>query len=223
MKDRLQNVNDLLLVCTEILEGNEKEVRDLRFIFNKIKTLNNLASQLMDIKKYYVGESEREDGLLSKPAYQRLCEYVENLKKEANRELSSYVFVIHGHSADISELKSTLKLMDKNPIFIKDLDNNNTSFIEKIENYSCVKYAVALLTPDDWGATKESNQLVLRGRARQNVIFELGYFFGKIGRDKTICLVKDGVEIPSDLDGCSNLKYKENMNEILVELKKYLS
>ncbi|WP_312865064.1 TIR domain-containing protein [Rhizobium leguminosarum] len=38
-------------------------------------------------------------------------------------------------------------------------------------------------------------------RARQNVIFERGYFAGKLGRGRVCLLRKGEVEIPSDLFG----------------------
>jgi len=38
-------------------------------------------------------------------------------------------------------------------------------------------------------------------RARPNVIFEFGYFIGKLGRSKVCCLHKGDVVVPSDLDG----------------------
>ena len=57
-----------------------------------------------------------------------------------------------------------------------------------------------LLTPDDVGATKHNSQ-DLKARARQNVIFELGYFVGKITRHKVCALYSEGVELPSDYHG----------------------
>ena len=44
-------------------------------------------------------------------------------------------------------------------------------------------------------------------RARPNVIFEFGYFVGRLGRNRVCCLYKGGVELPSDLSG---LLYKKN-------------
>jgi hypothetical protein len=38
-------------------------------------------------------------------------------------------------------------------------------------------------------------------RARQNVIFELGFFVGKVGRHKAFALVEKGVALPSDIHG----------------------
>lgn len=50
-----------------------------------------------------------------------------------------------------------------------------------------------LLTPDDiWGEKR---------RARQNVILELGYFVGRLGRPRVCALHKPDVEMPSDWAG----------------------
>jgi predicted nucleotide-binding protein len=43
--------------------------------------------------------------------------------------------------------------------------------------------------------------LELAPRARQNVIFELGFFYGKLGRKKVCAILKEGVEFPSDISG----------------------
>ena len=56
-----------------------------------------------------------------------------------------------------------------------------------------------LLTPDDLGG--ESTAEAQKSRARQNVIFELGYFVGSLGRGRACLLRKGEVEIPSDLYG----------------------
>ena len=38
-------------------------------------------------------------------------------------------------------------------------------------------------------------------RGRQNVVFELGYFVGHLGRNRVCTLYEPGVEIPSDFSG----------------------
>jgi predicted nucleotide-binding protein len=62
-----------------------------------------------------------------------------------------------------------------------------------------VGFAVALLTPDDLGGPVAAPEHA--ARARQNVIFELGYFVGSLGRGRACLLRKGEVEIPSDLVG----------------------
>jgi len=57
-------------------------------------------------------------------------------------------------------------------------------------------FAIALLTPDDFGGSQKNRQEV-KLRARQNVIFEFGYFVCKLGRQRVVALYKEGVELPS--------------------------
>lgn len=48
-----------------------------------------------------------------------------------------------------------------------------------------------------------------RPRARQNVVLELGYFVGALGRDKVCALTRGDVEIPSDLAGVVYVTFDE--------------
>ena len=57
-----------------------------------------------------------------------------------------------------------------------------------------------MLTPDDVGAPKAERDN-LKPRARQNVVLELGFFMGKLGRERVYPLLKDEIEKPSDIDG----------------------
>jgi predicted nucleotide-binding protein len=85
-------------------------------------------------------------------------------------------------------------------IILHEQPDAGRTIIEKFEDCaSQVGFAVVLLTPDDVGASKTvGNQ---SARARQNVIFELGYFTGKLGRGRSCLLRKGDVEVPSDLFG----------------------
>lgn len=81
------------------------------------------------------------------------------------------------------------------------MPNGGRTVIEKFEDYSDVVFAVILYTPCDKGGLNVDG-IELKPRARQNVIFEHGFFVGKLGRDKTCALVKvDDIERPNDLSG----------------------
>jgi hypothetical protein len=54
------------------------------------------------------------------------------------------------------------------------------------------------MTPDDVGGKVGGPQ---RPRARQNVVFELGFLIGKLGLSHVGALVKGDVERPSDFEG----------------------
>ena len=110
-------------------------------------------------------------------------------------------FIVHGHdeSAKLSlknYIQNTLNLGE--PIILSEKASNGLTIIEKFEKYSdqCDKVFV-LLTPDDRYTDNSMS------RARQNVIFELGYFLGKFGRKsgKIILLYKGELELPNDISG----------------------
>jgi predicted nucleotide-binding protein len=69
-----------------------------------------------------------------------------------------------------------------------------------------VAFAIVLLTPDDVGRVANADAATDQPRARQNVVFELGYFFGKLGRDH-VAVINSGVEKPSDVDGLAYIAY----------------
>jgi predicted nucleotide-binding protein len=70
--------------------------------------------------------------------------------------------------------------------------------MEKVEAHGQVDFAVVLLTPDDVGCAKGGT---LEPRARQNVLLELGYFLGRLGRANVCALKRGTLEIPSDFAG----------------------
>jgi predicted nucleotide-binding protein len=72
--------------------------------------------------------------------------------------------------------------------------------IEKFEAHAEVSFAVVILTGDDLGCPKDQSESA-RPRGRQNVVFELGHFVGRLGRRKVCTLYEEGVEIPSDFSG----------------------
>ena len=85
-------------------------------------------------------------------------------------------------------------------IILHEMISGGGTIIEKLECHSDVGFAVVLLTPDDVGAIANSEDR-LKSRARQNVILELGYFVGKLGRNRVCALLKGDIEIPSDMLG----------------------
>lgn len=112
---------------------------------------------------------------------------------------SRRVFVVHGHDEGAREMVARfLMQLSFVPIILHEQANRGGTVIEKIEAYGDVGFAVVLLTPDDVGCVNGGTP---EPRARQNVLLELGYFLGRLGRNK-VCVLKRGtVEIPSDFAG----------------------
>jgi predicted nucleotide-binding protein len=115
---------------------------------------------------------------------------------------SRKVFVVHGHDTEAKETAARfLGNLQLEPIILHEQPSSGRTLIEKFEVYSGdIAFAVVLLTPDDVGCSA-SNPDDLQKRARQNVILELGYFMGRLGRARVCALYKGGLELPSDYQG----------------------
>jgi predicted nucleotide-binding protein len=120
------------------------------------------------------------------------------------------VFLVHGHDSAMESI--TARFIEKlglKLIVLHEQPNKGRTIIEKFQDYSNVSYAVVLLTPDDIGGVASSKLKEQQPRARQNVVFELGYFIGKLGRKRVCALYTEGVEIPSDYSGVLFIKLDE--------------
>jgi len=115
------------------------------------------------------------------------------------------VFIVHGHADELKhDVARFIEKFSLKPIILHEQPNRGRTLIEKFEENSDVGFAIVLLTPDDIGGATDKMQ---NPRARQNVILELGYFIGKLGRQKVCALYSDGVELPSDLSGIVYIKF----------------
>lgn len=115
------------------------------------------------------------------------------------------VFVVHGH--DIGAKDSIARFLEQlslEPVIIAEQANAGQTIIEKFKSNSDVAFAVVLLTPDDIGKKKTDPDF--RPRARQNVIFELGFFLARLGSKNVAAVIKGNVEKPSDFDGVGYIK-----------------
>jgi hypothetical protein len=111
------------------------------------------------------------------------------------------VFVVHGHDKVIlNPVARFLERLGLEPIFLSRQPHAGRTIIEKFADFApAVRFAVVILTPSDLGGPAAVPAQA--ARARQNVIFELGYFAAKLGRGRACLLRKGEVEIPSDLYG----------------------
>ena len=115
---------------------------------------------------------------------------------------SNRVFIVHGRDEGSRETVARfLERLKLEPVILNEEASRGKTIIEKFEHHADVGFAVVLLTPDDEGALRgEDGSPGLR--ARQNVIFELGFFISRLGRERVCALTKGGdMEIPSDYAG----------------------
>lgn len=113
----------------------------------------------------------------------------------------THAFVVHGRDDSAKEsVARFLQNLGVTPVVLHEQASGGRTIIEKLEHYGKVAFAVVLLTPDDEGRLAGSTE-DFRPRARQNVLLELGYFVGLLGRKNVCALCRPPVEIPSDWDG----------------------
>lgn len=113
------------------------------------------------------------------------------------------VFLVHGH-AEVwkDKIARFLQKLDLVPIILDEQPDRGRTIIQKFEDHAEeAGFAVVLLTGDDIGGEKGFPASDLKPRARQNVIYELGFFRGHLGARHVCALYEDGVELPSDLSG----------------------
>jgi predicted nucleotide-binding protein len=122
------------------------------------------------------------------------------------RSMTPNVFLVHGHNRALVRLAQDIvetELGWTKPVVLDEQAGGAMTIIEKFERFAQSADAVlVLMTPDDIGASvKDISQKQFR--ARQNVLFELGYFFGKFRREAgRVFVLKTGdLEVPSDLAG----------------------
>lgn len=180
----------LCTVLTKLRENPEKVLDLLRNDVDPRSTrLKEQARKILTI--------DNESGYFSGVSPVSDIEKNPSFNTAANR-----VFIVHGHNESIRE--STARYIEKmklTPIILHEQANKGRTIIEKFEEFSDVSFAVILLTGDDRGGLASDSFDTQKLRARQNVILELGFFIGKLGRERVCALYEEGVEIPSDYQG----------------------
>ena len=126
-------------------------------------------------------------------------------KPLSKKELSNEIFIVHGTDEEMKQVVArTLDTLDFEPVILHEQPNLGRAILEKLEGESELSnFAVVLLSPDDLAYSKELNADSAKYRARQNVVFELGYFIGKLGRAGVFVLYREteNFEMPSDFQG----------------------
>lgn len=132
-----------------------------------------------------------------------LFETIEGIVLSESRRLPR-TFIVHGHDEEI--LLSVKNFLQNNlglgvPVVLRERASLGKTIIEKFEEEARnVDIVFVLLTPDDPGFYPSDSDL---RRSRQNVVFELGFFFGKLQRrpGKVFLLQKGKMDLPSDISG----------------------
>jgi predicted nucleotide-binding protein len=215
-------------------------VSDLRARIDKEITRSN--KRLMS---FWNEDADLRKGSLK--AYTAVCEYLGSMTVPApaglvfdvamttpleadhaveTRNPAPGIFVVHGRNlTPVRELQNYIQnvLGLGNPIILRDRKSGGDTVIEKFEREAArVGLVFVLMTPDDVGHL--ANETAPLHRARQNVIFELGYFIGKLGRSsgRVILLSSGAVELPSDITGVIQIDIRHGIEAAGEKIRKEL-
>jgi predicted nucleotide-binding protein len=170
---------------------------------------NNETAQSFDSisEEFWTDKRAAQVGMLEGLVQQILVGYAAFPSRPGSSEAiaalqpSKKVFIVHGHDTEAKEsVARFIGLLGLEPIILHEQPSSGRTIIEKFEVFADVGFAVVLLTPDDFGGAADL-ATDIKKRARQNVVFELGYFVGKLKRSRVCALYKPDVEIPSDFQG----------------------
>jgi hypothetical protein len=131
------------------------------------------------------------------------------------------VFLVHGHDGGLKhEVARFLEKIGLTPIILHERPNGGRALISKFQDEAAdVRFAIVLMTPDDTGGLSGEAP---KPRARQNVVFELGFFIGRLGPSNVCALLSGHVERPSDFESVVYVDYDPKgawKNEIARELR----
>ena len=158
------------------------------------------------------GTTEKDDqGLLLRTVADRIGSLEQAVKRiirdmpkpVADTEFTRDVFIVHGHDGEMkNELARFLQKLEFNPIILHEQPDRGQTILQKLQYEGAkVGFAFILHTPDDEGRVKDDDEAPLNPRSRQNVVFEHGMFVGQFSHTRVCAIVRESVEIPTDLSG----------------------
>jgi predicted nucleotide-binding protein len=157
--------------------------------------------RLEDLKKDVADKVQRLESIRERLELIPLAPGVSRVVAPSARPHTNKAFVVHGHDDAAREtIARYLEKLGITAVILHEQATEGRTLVEKLEYYADVDFAVVLLTPDDVGAVASSADK-LNPRARQNVVLELGFFVGKLGRKNVCALHKGSLELPSDYLG----------------------
>ena len=182
---RIRDFEDIQYFLSVVYSGIPEYERQEAYVRGLDSAAAILESMIDEVEEYW----EDED---------RETKHSE-VSKKTSRINANQVFIIHGSDHGTRDrVARFLESLRLEVVILQEQPDQGRTVIEKFEQCAEGDFAVALFTPDDVGGRNDGG---LQPRARQNVIFEFGYFVGKFGRDRVRALVKGNPEIPSDYSG----------------------
>ena len=187
-----------------------------------VSSFGGASSELMKHLEDTAGSSDRAAKLrrLNGPWTSESCDVAFDLLGAAG---GPSLLIIHGRSKDWLDLKDWLREeghVRKIAVMAQEYGVGAT-LPEKFEKIGReVTAAIALATTDDVGRLVEDDDL--QRRARQNVWVEVGFIWGRLGRQRLMLLTQPGLQIPTDLQGLEVFQYRDSPREVADQIRTFI-
>ncbi len=184
-------------VITELVTGNNQMPPWEKPVELKIPNTQSLAKRATS--QVRVSNPQVPSPMITQQSFQPKQDKPKSVQSEETKPLKK-VFIVHGHDELVTmKVSQFVRDLGLEAIILKDQASSGQTILEKLETHGKVDYAIILYTHCDEGRKAGDDEF--KPRARQNVVFEHGYFIGTLGRDKVAAIVKQGVEIQNDISG----------------------
>jgi predicted nucleotide-binding protein len=123
----------------------------------------------------------------------------------ALRNLSRRIIVVCGADDEMKQaLTEALTKLSLIPLVMCEEPSQGKKIVENFNrDYADVTFAVVLLSPDDFAYAKNEAATKRKLRPQQDVVFELGFLLGKLGKGNVLIFFREcqNFEIPTDFEG----------------------
>lgn len=148
--------------------------------------------------------AKRELEINSEMQQDKVAQEVEEIIEvtDKGKAVGKRIFIVHGHDNENKHYVARFlrSITGHEPVILHEQSSKGAVLIEKLENNAAkTGFAVVLMTADDTGKSNKEEEY--KPRARQNVVFELGYFIAALGRSRVAVLKEPGLEEPGDVTG----------------------
>lgn len=206
--DKAEELVEQRLEEEPIRQGQPKEIKPKEVQPREVKSRERAPIERFPSEKLPKKEPSKELPSKGKPQKEELLKEVPDRTKIHREELvptivlnegqllESNILLVHGY--DETMKKSVLEFVEKLELrasIFHEKANGGKNIIERLEEFSHINFAIFLFTPDDFAIPRDKPR-EKQTHVSQNVIFEFGYFVGKLGPGKVCALYKERLEIP---------------------------
>jgi predicted nucleotide-binding protein len=123
----------------------------------------------------------------------------------ASGSLSRRIIVVSGADEEMNHaITGALTKLSLIPLILCEEPSHGKKIVENFSrDYADIAFAVVLLSPDDFGYAKNEAPTKQKLRPKQDVVFELGYLLGSLGKANVLVFFRESAnfEIPNNFEG----------------------